>query len=351
MAVNDSTATSICLYCKTTSAADSEKEFHEIYNEIGLELQLPTLVEQFFHIKLHNKVGQCLCDDCVNRLIELYDLAEHSKQEEKGTSTLNTIVKESLDCKELASKEDNIITLNKLDQDIKLSVKNKNDVGVEDRNDGQKISKDTRKNEATTCYSTHNSTVAYIASITSEDNSSTADSKNSLTENDTDYNTEIEQTSTAGADIPSEEFDIIEENPNGLNNDEDLAQNTTTLNDHLEEQQADDDDDDDQQSIIEDNSAKSSDNDVYTEEDFFLEEQDEELDNDEVQIRESFHLVEENEQASGSKPYNGSNENVIEIDDSNTNDKANNDETDIEKEHEEKNEQYCIEEEYLVEGN
>lgn len=350
MAVNDSTATSICLYCKITSEADSGKEFHEIYNEIGLELQLPTLVEQFFHIKLHNKVGQRLCDDCVNRLIELYDLAEHSKQEEKGTSALNTIAIENLDRKELtASKTDNIISLNELKQDIKLSVKDKNDVGVERKNDVRKISKDTRKKEATTYYSTKNGTVELIASITPEDNSSVADSKNSLIEDDIDYNTDIEQTSIAGADIPSEEFDIIEENPNGLNNDEELVQNTTTLNDHLQEQQADDDDE--HHSIIEDNSTKSSDNDVYTEEDFVLEEQDEQLDDDEIQIQERFHSVQDNEHASGSKPYDEYNENIMEIDDSDINNKANNLETDIEKEHDGKTDQYCTEEEYLVEGN
>ncbi|KAI8127619.1 Zinc finger protein 26 [Lucilia cuprina] len=81
MAVNVSTAISVCLYCKTTSESDATKEFHEIFDEVGVELQLPTLVEKFFRIKAKNEDKQSLCEDCVNNLIELYDLEEHTKQE------------------------------------------------------------------------------------------------------------------------------------------------------------------------------------------------------------------------------------------------------------------------------
>ncbi|XP_065369703.1 zinc finger protein 600 [Calliphora vicina] len=81
MAVNVSTSASVCLYCKTTSEKDAEKEFHEIYDEVGVELQLPTLIEKFFHINVINDNKHTLCDDCVNRLIELYDLEEHAKEE------------------------------------------------------------------------------------------------------------------------------------------------------------------------------------------------------------------------------------------------------------------------------
>ncbi|KAM7344721.1 uncharacterized protein ACRADG_011326 [Cochliomyia hominivorax] len=101
MAVNVSTISSICLYCKNSSLNDAEKEFHDIFDEVGVELQLPKLVEKFFHIKVENNKQQQLCDDCVNRLIELYDLEEHTKENDKSSNkTKNSILEKDIEPEE-----------------------------------------------------------------------------------------------------------------------------------------------------------------------------------------------------------------------------------------------------------
>lgn len=81
MAVNVSTITSVCVYCQANSNSSTEQDFHDIYDEVGVELQLPSLVETYFQIKVKNEGKKYLCNDCVNRLIELYDLQEHAKEE------------------------------------------------------------------------------------------------------------------------------------------------------------------------------------------------------------------------------------------------------------------------------
>lgn len=77
---------SICIYCR-----GSNGDFHDIFDEVGFELQLPKLIRQFFGITVKNTDGaeQQLCDDCVNRLIELVDLEEHNKEQELERANLN----------------------------------------------------------------------------------------------------------------------------------------------------------------------------------------------------------------------------------------------------------------------
>lgn len=77
---------SICIYCR-----GSNGDFHDIFDEVGFELQLPKLIRQFFGITVKNTNGaeQQLCDDCVNRLIELVDLEEHNKEQELERANLN----------------------------------------------------------------------------------------------------------------------------------------------------------------------------------------------------------------------------------------------------------------------
>ncbi|XP_075168079.1 uncharacterized protein LOC142240274 [Haematobia irritans] len=80
MSVINSTNFSFCLYCKRIGGKD---DFHDIFDESVLELQLPKLVGDFFGINVDQNVDESrkyLCNDCVNHLIELYDLEEHKKQ-------------------------------------------------------------------------------------------------------------------------------------------------------------------------------------------------------------------------------------------------------------------------------
>lgn len=346
MAVNDSTATSVCLYCKTSKSVN-EIEFHEIYDEVGLELQLPSLVEEFLHIKPQNKKGHCLCDECLNRLIELYDLSEHSKRLKDGTPTVNTIKKECSNVKEQLSENENTHPAIQVEQDISLAVEGKDKFNpeIEDQheNETEKTSKLANKKVAFIYQSTNSSIVEVTPRIKSVKPSSN-DLINSILEENTAYNSEIEQTShqatIAGTEIPSEEFDIIEESPNDQESEENII-----LNSHLQEVQ----NDYEEQSVIEDNSTKTSDNDFYTEEDFVLEE-DEELDAGN-QIRERFQLIHANDQASESKSYEEPNESIMEIDVSNVYTEANADDADVEKDVDGKSDKYCVEEEYLIEGN
>lgn len=118
MAVNVSTTASVCLYCKISSVSDTEKEFHEIYDEVGIELQLPTLVEKFFQIKLQNKGKQeCLCEDCVNRLVELFDLEEHAKEEaaveKEATTVLSSKIETEVSNKDVFENESVKLKVNK----------------------------------------------------------------------------------------------------------------------------------------------------------------------------------------------------------------------------------------------
>ncbi|XP_073811204.1 uncharacterized protein isoform X2 [Musca autumnalis] len=72
-------ATSSCLYCKSNG---KEKDFHSIFEADLEDIQLPELISKFFGISVEYEKDKKheLCDDCLNRLIELYDLEEHNKE-------------------------------------------------------------------------------------------------------------------------------------------------------------------------------------------------------------------------------------------------------------------------------
>lgn len=126
----------ICLCCKATAPLPAEDgeledggeeimEFHDIFDEVGLELQLPLLVEKYYGLKVQDDTAKTsptpsvtaeneetpstsstaaatttiisevadvnvnennsqfsrkLCADCMNRLIELLDLEEHNNE-------------------------------------------------------------------------------------------------------------------------------------------------------------------------------------------------------------------------------------------------------------------------------
>uniref|UniRef100_A0A1A9WQM9 C2H2-type domain-containing protein n=1 Tax=Glossina brevipalpis TaxID=37001 RepID=A0A1A9WQM9_9MUSC len=79
----------VCLHCNfiKNDLTDESKQFQDLFDELGKELQLVKLVEKFFHIKVLETNNQKLCDDCVNHLIELVDLEEHGKRSNAGQLT------------------------------------------------------------------------------------------------------------------------------------------------------------------------------------------------------------------------------------------------------------------------
>uniref|UniRef100_A0A1B0BEA6 C2H2-type domain-containing protein n=1 Tax=Glossina palpalis gambiensis TaxID=67801 RepID=A0A1B0BEA6_9MUSC len=78
----------VCLHCNFANceSADESRQFQDLFDELGTELQLVKLVEKFFHLKVLETNNQKLCEDCVNHLIELVDLEEHGKRSDERHS-------------------------------------------------------------------------------------------------------------------------------------------------------------------------------------------------------------------------------------------------------------------------
>uniref|UniRef100_A0A1I8NPP8 C2H2-type domain-containing protein n=1 Tax=Stomoxys calcitrans TaxID=35570 RepID=A0A1I8NPP8_STOCA len=79
MSVIDFVNRSVCLYCTSVGGVN---DFHDVFEDA--ELQLPNLIKKYFGLVVtenaDRKTKQYLCVDCVNHLIELYDLEEHNKE-------------------------------------------------------------------------------------------------------------------------------------------------------------------------------------------------------------------------------------------------------------------------------
>lgn len=77
-----------CVKCKHTTK--SGEEFHLIFDENGQELELQKLLKQCFSIEVYKKRrdNQGLCGDCVEFLVDTYDLIQKNVEKPLGEETV-----------------------------------------------------------------------------------------------------------------------------------------------------------------------------------------------------------------------------------------------------------------------
>lgn len=82
-----------CLHC---SAYNSKQQYQEIFDEVGIEIELADLLAKYFQIvvKPDPQKSQLLCQECVNTLIRFFDIDELQREQDAANAGKKNAVKQ-----------------------------------------------------------------------------------------------------------------------------------------------------------------------------------------------------------------------------------------------------------------
>ncbi|EDW61704.1 zinc finger protein 224 [Drosophila virilis] len=82
-----------CLHC---SAYNSKQQYQEIFDEVGIEIELADLLAKYFQIviKPDPQKSQLLCQECVNTLIRFFDIDELQREQDAANAAKKNAVKQ-----------------------------------------------------------------------------------------------------------------------------------------------------------------------------------------------------------------------------------------------------------------
>lgn len=77
-----------CLHC---SVYNSKQQYQEIFDEVGIEIELAQLLAKYFQIvvKPDAEKSQLLCQECVNTLIRFFDIDELQREQDAANALKN----------------------------------------------------------------------------------------------------------------------------------------------------------------------------------------------------------------------------------------------------------------------
>ncbi|XP_034109322.1 zinc finger protein 616 [Drosophila albomicans] len=85
MSKENSESSPSCLHCRVH---DSKQTFHEIFDDVGIDIELPNLLAKYFQlsVKPDPKKQQLLCLECVNTLIRFFDIDELQREQDAANA-------------------------------------------------------------------------------------------------------------------------------------------------------------------------------------------------------------------------------------------------------------------------